>query len=133
MQRKGIYSAMKKKMIPHIFKHSAVVEWQTHTHTQTNKKHTFPPVAPPAGEYGSIHDDATHQLYLIYNIAKVRSELSWDILVDIPDKTDCLMGVCVTSRGTSESMELWGIISSATRRISPRSVSEGQIAIKSSV
>ena len=68
------------------------------------KKHTFPPVAPPAREYGSNHDDATHQLYLIYNISKVRSELSWDILVDIPDKTGWLMGVCVTSRGTSKSM-----------------------------
>ena len=106
MHRKGIYSAMKKKMIIHIFKHSTVVEWQKHKKKEKKKKkkHTFPPVAPPAGEYGSNHDDATHQLYLIYNISKVRSELSWDILVDIPDKTGWLMGVCVTSRGTSKSM-----------------------------
>ena len=72
-----------------------------HTHetkTIQNKKHTFSPLALPPGKYGSIHDDATRQLYLIYN--KVRSELSWDILVDIPDNTDWLMGVCATSRGT---------------------------------
>ena len=73
------------------------------THTQ-NKKHTFSPLALPPGKYGSIHDDATRQLYLIYNISKVRSELSWDILVDIPDNTDWLMGICVTSRGTFKSM-----------------------------
>ena len=54
---------------------------------------------------GSIHDDATRQLYLIYSISKVRSELSWDISVDIPDNTtDWLMGVCVTSGGTFKSV-----------------------------
>ena len=77
------------------------------THTQNKKKqknirfrlwHCHP-------GNGSIHDDATRQLYLIYSISKVRSDLSWDILVDIPDNTtDWLMGVCVTSRGTFKSM-----------------------------
>ena len=74
-----------------------------HTH-KTKQKHTFSPLALPPRKYGSIHDDATRQLYLVYNISKVRSEQSWDIVVDIPDNTDWLMGVCVTSRGTFKSM-----------------------------
>ena len=78
---------------------------KTHTHTKQNKKtirfrlwHCHP-------GNGSIHHDATRHIYLIYSISKVRSELSRDILVDIPDNTtDWLMGVCITSRGTFKSM-----------------------------
>ena len=37
VHRKEIYTAMKKKIIIHIFKHSTVVEWQKNTHTHTKK------------------------------------------------------------------------------------------------
>ena len=35
-----------------------------------------------------IHNGATSQLYPTYNLSKVRSGMSWDVLVDIPGNTE---------------------------------------------